>query len=191
VVRFSSDCLRDRPAPVCVPPRHSPCVFVRWRFGTVSSERTRKIRDVGCHCMRPRGCVNGRHLPVRRALLGWPSLCHLGCDTWCLRSSVADLRRIRPKGQCICAPSVLSLHLAARTFPPERTQSRANSNGKHHAGCLSPWQRHRCHCVRFQQTFLGFFSPPMHCVKAPIAAVPRPRPRPDVQVWPIRCKITV
>jgi len=50
----------------------------------------------------------------RRTLLGWSCLFHLGRDAWCLRIFVAGSCRTPPVGECVCTPSVLAPHLAAR-----------------------------------------------------------------------------
>jgi len=82
---------------------------------------------------------------MRRTVLGWPCLFHLGCETWCLRISAFDLRRIRPKRP-------VYLRTTCSCAPPRRSSAPAVY-----------FQNDPCIAAQtaWRQAFLGFFSPSM------------------------------
>jgi len=108
------------------------------------------LRDVCSDCLRPHGCVNKRHLPVRRALSGWPTLFHLGRDAWCLRFSVADLHRYG------LLADVTAHRLSFRPTSPFVG-----------AGCRSPPARLHC-CVRTMYDMPSWGSFPLRCINAEV-----------------------
>lgn len=104
-----------------------------------------RFRDLSCfRCLRPRGCVNRRQRSIRRTLLGWSRLFHLGSDAWCLRISVVDLHSIRPMA----------------SVPVRRPFLRPTSPLVG-AGCRVSTAATHCCAGRLRHTFLGFHSPSM------------------------------